>query len=240
MGQAGVMFRGSMDLGSVNVYLAFTNRSIDFQYRSGVDGNTTLVSTADDGVSRWVRLIRDGDTFSAYISRDGLYWNFLHTVDLPSISTPPMVCLAASSVNDTVKGIAVFESVTVLPKPWVSLDIGNPMPGFSSFREGLFALTAAGEGIHGTQDGGHFVCQPLTGDGSISARVLEITNGNENAMAGVIFRATPEADSAQVFMSLMGNSTYQLRQREATGDDTQMEFISDATEDAAHFVRLVR
>merc|ERR1712137_286196 len=238
MGQAGVMFRGSMDLGSVNVYLAFTNRSIDFQYRSGVDGNTTLVSTADDGVSRWVRLIRDGDTFSAYISRDGLYWNFLHTVDLPSISTTPLVCLASSSNNEDARSMAKYESVTVLPKPWVSLDIGNPMPGFSSFREGLFALTAAGEGIHGTQDGGHFVCQPLTGDGSISARVLEITNGNENAMAGVMFRATPEADSAQVFMSLIGNSTYQLQHREVDGGTTLIDTTEPAT--TPHYLRLVR
>lgn len=131
----------------------------------------------------------------------------------------------------------MFRSVTVLPKPWVSIDIGHPLPGFSLFREGQFAMTASGSGIEGRSDSGHFVCQPLVEDGTISAQVIEITNGTSQAMAGIMFRANPNADSAHVFMSFVNKAVYQLQHRQEHGAETTVDAIlSNVT--APYFMKL--
>ncbi len=79
------------------------------------------------------------------------------------------VCLATLSLVQTSKSVAKFQSMSVLSEPWLTTAIGNPIPGFSRYKEGQFGLIAAGSGIQGTSDSGMFVCQPLSRDGSISA-----------------------------------------------------------------------
>ena len=66
--------------------------------------------------------------------------------------------------------------------------------GNASYASGVFAVNGAGGGqlISGSSDAFHFVYQPLSGDGSIIARVASLTSG---AQAGVMVRQTLDPGS---------------------------------------------
>ena len=61
---------------------------------------------------------------------------------------------------------------------------------------GSYQLISGGGDIWGTADGMYFVPQPLTGDGSIVARVTGVQNTNAWARAGVMVRASLAPDAA--------------------------------------------
>jgi hypothetical protein len=61
---------------------------------------------------------------------------------------------------------------SVLPPTWLDQDIGSvSVRGSASYASGAFTLRSVGN-IGGTGDSFHFLYQPLTGDGSIVARVV--------------------------------------------------------------------
>jgi hypothetical protein len=59
-----------------------------------------------------------------------------------------------------------------------------------------FTVNAAGAEIFGTADAFHFVYQPLTGDGTVIARVVSVQGGSSYAAAGVMIRNTLDTASA--------------------------------------------
>ncbi|HEY5043758.1 MAG TPA: PQQ-dependent sugar dehydrogenase [Verrucomicrobiae bacterium] len=101
-----------------------------------------------------------------------------------------------------------------LPKGWSSVDIGHVgVSGDASFLNGRFNLLASGSDIWETADAFHFVRRPLTGDGSIVARIVSIQYTDPWAKAGVMLRENDSAGSKYVFMALtaQGGSTLQSR-----------------------------
>ena len=84
------------------------------------------------------------------------------------------------------------------PSVWSGADVGSvAAAGSYSLSSGTFTVNGSGSDIWYNADGFQFVSQPLTGDGSIIARVVSQTNTNSWAKAGVMFRET-----------LAGNSTF--------------------------------
>src|SRR6266850_3492703 len=92
----------------------------------------------------------------------------------------------------TVNGIAVNSpsfTVTILPAGWLDGDIGSVgISGSASFANGTFTVAGAGPGLASTADGMHFVYQPLSGDGTIVARVASVQGSS--TQAGVMIRET--------------------------------------------------
>jgi hypothetical protein len=76
---------------------------------------------------------------------------------------------------------------------WSGADIGNPLlAGSDSLSNGIWTIAGSGTDIGGTLDQFHFVWQPLTSDGGISAQVLTQTNTNSRARAGVMLRQSTD------------------------------------------------
>ena len=73
--------------------------------------------------------------------------------------------------------------------------------------------------IYGSTDGMHFVYQPLSGNGSIVARVLNLRGGASSAQAAVMIRETLGATSTDAFMGYQGHYVY-FWDRPTTGAST--------------------
>ncbi len=84
-----------------------------------------------------------------------------------------------------------------LPSGWSDGDIGSVgLSGSASFSNNVFTVKGSGTGMTSTADQFHFVYQPLSGDGTILARVLSSSAGQ----AGVMIRETLNANAADAFV----------------------------------------
>ncbi len=112
----------------------------------------------------------------------------------------------------------------------------------------LVALLAAGGTAHqaggggggqqkpagpGIQDAGHYVHQPLTGDGSLVARVAEQRDSHEWAKAGLMVRA--DAEPGTPYAAVMVTPDHGVRLQHDFGDD-----VADVPGDAPYWLRLTR
>jgi len=70
--------------------------------------------------------------------------------------------------------------------------------------------------VWSTADGFHFVYQPLSGDGTIVARVASVS---PSSTGGVMIRETLNANAAEVFPTYYAQSTY-MNYRSTTGGTT--------------------
>jgi regulation of enolase protein 1 (concanavalin A-like superfamily) len=85
--------------------------------------------------------------------------------------------------------------VSNLPAPWKHQDVGPvEVKGSATHERGVFTLRGTLD-TWGTNDGFHFVWQPLRGDAAITARVLTVENTMNHAKAGVMFRESLAADA---------------------------------------------
>jgi sialate O-acetylesterase len=103
-----------------------------------------------------------------------------------------------------------------LPPPLKSQDIGQVgLAGSVTITSpGQFTVKASGGDIAGVPDQFHFAYVPVTGDCTITARVVSIDNNHVFAKGGVMLRESLAADSAYAFSYNRGNqlnSGYQFR-----------------------------
>jgi hypothetical protein len=99
------------------------------------------------------------------------------------------------TVSGTPASSASF-TITPLPSGWSDGDVGSVgVAGTATYANGVFTVEGAGSEIYGTADGFNFLYQPLSGDGSIVARVVSAQAGNSYAAAGVMIRETLTAGS---------------------------------------------
>src|SRR3974390_7906 len=81
---------------------------------------------------------------------------------------------------------------------WVGQDIGPVGVAGSSSQSGdTFTVSGSGADIWGTVDAFQFDYQSLTGDATITARVISQANTNAWAKAGVMIRETLSASSTE-------------------------------------------
>ena len=158
--------------------------------------------------NKWLKLTKSGSNFTSYESSDGTHWTQIGTATL-SMTGPVDVGLFDTSHNIGQVSTAAFDNVQVigaqpppppgpLPAPWTDTDVGSPAiagsAGYDS-GSGVFTVNGAGADIWGTNDQFHYVDQPLTGNGTIIARLTSMTNTSANAKAGVIIKQSTTAGS---------------------------------------------
>ncbi len=119
------------------------------------------------------------------------------SITIPAGATSgPLVVSVAPAMNDSNPVIFTVTSQP-LPPSWLDQDVGSVgLPGSATSTNGTFTVNGAGAEIFGTADGFHFVYQPLTGDGTVVARVVSLQGGASYASAGVMIRNTLDAGSA--------------------------------------------
>jgi hypothetical protein len=141
---------------------------------------------------------------------------------------------AAATVTITVT------SLTGLPSPWATGDIGTGMlAGSVSYNAGTFTQAGSGTLIGVTSDTFRFTYQALNGDGEIIARIPVFENTGNSSRVGVMIRETLAAGSKYVLMGLTGDNGYRWSRRNAT--DATQSSTNYSTGTAPNFwVRLVR
>ena len=159
----------------------------------------------------WMKLTRSGDVISAYRSADGVSWTSMGTTTLAMAGTVT-VGLFVSSHLDSQLCTTVFDSVSVtqaepppgeLPAPWQRVDVGAAAPtGTAGYQASSSTFTVEGGGtdIWAETDQSSYVWRPLTGDGSIAARVTSQEDTDGWAKAGVMMKESTTAGSAYAAM----------------------------------------
>jgi hypothetical protein len=119
---------------------------------------------------------------------------------------------------------------------------GNP-PAFVEEPEGTFTMSAAGTDIWDTADEFRYAYKQLSGDGEISARVIDVgTGSNTWAKAGVMIREALEPGSKHAMTVITGGSgggaAFQWRP-DVGGASSSVHDLVPAVS-PPHWVRLVR
>ena len=111
-GKAGVMFRQSLEPGSIAATMTLSaGGESSFQYRASTNGGTTA-SKSSAGAPRWVRLVRSGNTVTGYRSADGVSWTLQGSVTLALGSTYD-VGLAATAGTSSALTTASIAKVAI-------------------------------------------------------------------------------------------------------------------------------
>jgi RHS repeat-associated protein len=141
-------------------------------------------------------------------------------ITIPSTAgSGPLAVSVSPSMNNS--NPAAF---TVLPPGWQQAEIGTVgIPGNASDTNGVLTIqgsgcgvTNCGNNIGSTSDDMHFLYQPLSGDGTIVARVVGTAGGNF-VEAGVTIRETLNSNSASAFMESYNGNLYPFYTRTSTG-----------------------
>ncbi len=130
----------------------------------------------------------------------------------------------------------------VMPLPWVDADISAPTPaGYSSYLNNVYTVCGSGTDIWASPDQFHFVYQPISGDGTIIARVAsQGSTGGTNRKAGIMIRESlaGSSRSAQIFHEGTNNG-YRFHYRSTEGQTTTDSMYRD-TNPVPYWVKLTR
>jgi fibronectin type 3 domain-containing protein len=147
---------------------------------------------------------------------------------------------ATNSYGDSAyTNIASASTLMPLGGSWQDSDIGTPgIAGSASIAGGTYTVNASGADIWGTSDQFHYVYQPLSGDGTVIARVATEQYSDYWAKAGVMFRETLDAASTYAFMFVAPGAGLNFQYRTATGAFSGAS--GSAGGNAPYWVELVR
>lgn len=217
--KAGVMLRESTDPGSRNAFIALTpGNGVTFQNRVAVNGGTVFTATPASA-PRWVKLVRRGGSFAGFHSANGADWIAFGSATIPMGETV-LAGLAVTSHLNTTLATAVVTNYQVTPSPWTLSPIGEPaLTGSYSLENAVNGATvkAGGADFWGTADQFHYLQQGFSGEGRIVARVNSLANTDPWAKAGVMFRSSLDANSANVFQGIAAANGAHFQRRIAAG-----------------------
>ena len=99
-------------------------------------------------------------------------------------------------------------------------------------------MTASGVDIETTSDEFHYVYQPLSGDGTVVAKVSSIVETDPWAKGGVMIRESTSASSKQAMIVLTPENGVAFQRRVSTGGDTTTTLGAQVA--SPYWVKLVR
>ena len=126
-----------------------------------------------------------------------------------------------------------------LPSGWNTRDVGDPaLTGGAAHGDDTFLVAGAGADIWGHADQFRFVYQEITGDVDIIARVGRIDPTSAWAKAGVMIRASLDADAAHASMFVTPGRGVAFQRRPEAGQASVHTFAGEGT--APAWVKLQR
>ncbi|HLP76915.1 MAG TPA: carbohydrate-binding protein, partial [Candidatus Paceibacterota bacterium] len=132
--KAGIMVRTSLNANSANAFIAVTTgNGVTFQTRSTDGGNSANNNTTGLVAPYWVRLVRSGNTFTAYRSPNGVTWTQQGSATTISMASTVYVGLAVTAHNNSALCTAMFDNVT-LPG-WSNWTLPSVPTGLSGIAE---------------------------------------------------------------------------------------------------------
>ena len=205
--KAGVMIRQSTAGNSRGAFMsAYGTGATSSSWRTrATDGASwaTVNGTGAPSFPRWVRVVRNGSSYSGFTSIDGTTWTAVGSAGTISMSEPLLIGLAVTSNNTSALCTAVFDNVSIL-------QTSNVAP-----------FVSAGP------DGSTILPQPAALGGNASDDGLPgalTTAWIKRSGPGTVTFADSAAESTTAGFSAPG--TYVLR---LIGDDTQVKTFDDVT-----------
>jgi hypothetical protein len=112
--KAGVMIRQSLESNSPNATAATTYSSGSrIQYRTTAGGSTSKVSYGTGSMApQWLKLVRQGNVFTASTSEDGLTWVSMGTTTI-AMPAAVYIGMAVTSHNNAQLNTSVFDNVVI-------------------------------------------------------------------------------------------------------------------------------
>jgi regulation of enolase protein 1 (concanavalin A-like superfamily) len=111
--KAGVMIRESTNAGARSVFMGLTpTNGAQWVRRSTTGGASSTTTASGFAAPYWVRLTRTNNTFTGYISADGVSWTSVASASI-SMAASCSVGLAVCSGSSSTTNLSVFDSVNV-------------------------------------------------------------------------------------------------------------------------------
>jgi fibronectin type 3 domain-containing protein/regulation of enolase protein 1 (concanavalin A-like superfamily) len=105
-----------------------------------------------------------------------------------------------------------------LPYPWVSEDVGAVgVAGSAAYGNGVFTVGGAGADIWGTADAFRFVYTTNNGNCTIVARIASVEAIDSWSKAGIMIRASTNANAANAFIGVTPGNGVTWQTRSTTG-----------------------
>ncbi len=125
--KAGLMVRESLNANARNAFVMMTpGGGRYFQYRTTAGGSTTRKAAGSGTAPVWFRLVRQGTSFTGYVSSNGTSWTTAGSATI-SMASAAYIGLADTSRDDSTTATAVFTNYqTTSEAPAAS---GLPAPG---------------------------------------------------------------------------------------------------------------
>ena len=114
-GEAGIMIRESLDPGAKEVALLLGQKTVKLVQRAKTDAaaKTAVTNIKAKAVTpSWVKLVRKGNTFTAYDSVDGVHWKKVGTATIKMNASVDIGLAGASGTTQSLSS-AVFSNVAV-------------------------------------------------------------------------------------------------------------------------------
>jgi regulation of enolase protein 1 (concanavalin A-like superfamily) len=185
------------------------------QTLTGVSVTPSTVSLYNNQTQQFTSFVVD--QFSAPMAEQPTFtWSIVSgvgTVDSFGLYTAPASGSGSASVRATSGSLYGSASVIVSTTTAVGIfsntqAIGSYSPtGSASYSSGAYTVSSAGSDIWDIGDQFRYVYMPLTGDGTIIARVVSESNTNTWAKAGVMFRNTLDVNSAYAMIFVTPTTT---------------------------------
>jgi RHS repeat-associated protein len=165
-------------------------------------------------------------------------WNATSIIiTIPAGATSGLLVVSVGpSVNNS---NPVYFVVTAQPLPtgWLDQDIGSVGVGSATYTNRVFTVNGAGFDIGNTADGMHFVYQPLSGDGTILARV--VTLQGSFPQAGVMIRETMDPGSTNAFVYFQPNQAF-FAYRSSSGSSAASQTVFFAAPATPYWTMVTR
>jgi regulation of enolase protein 1 (concanavalin A-like superfamily) len=111
--QAGVMIRETLSTGSAMANINVTpSNGVTWVDRTATNGSASGSRTAGLVAPYWIRVMRNGSTFTSYFSPDGVSWTQQSTVSI-SMASNVYIGLVVSSRSNSQLCTAAFDNVSV-------------------------------------------------------------------------------------------------------------------------------
>ena len=117
--------------------------------------------------------------------------------------------------------LAAYSSTTGLPGNWQTKDIGKSTnEGYTIYNGKTFTLEGEGQDIESNSDHFHFVYAPMSGEGTITARIIRPMS-SQWTKPGVMMRKTLDPDSPHASVLLLPHWSGALVSRSEKGGETK-------------------